>query len=179
MIKEKGIYEFVSAARRIKLIYPHATFTLIGPIDKNPGAITFEEISEWESEGIVCYEGLQDDVRPYLARSEVYVLPTYYLEGVPRSILEALSMGKPVITSDWRGCRDTVIPNVNGFLVPPRDSHALEYAMSRFLEDAKLSEKFGDASRCLAEQRFNVIDINEKVIKSLGLMPKGGADDHN
>lgn len=167
MIKEKGIQEFVEAARQIKARYPHAKFTLVGPIDNNPGAITREEISEWEQEGIVEYAGVQVDVRPFLARTEVYVLPTYYLEGVPRSILEALAMGKPVVTTDWRGCRDTVSQDINGYLVPPKDTTSLALAMARYLADTALSTRHGYASRQLAEKKFNVKDVNKDVVDAL------------
>jgi len=167
MIKEKGIHEFVAAARTLKQRFGHARFTLVGPIDNNPGAITREQIAQWEQEGIVRYEGVQADVRPFLARTEVYVLPTYYLEGIPRSILEALAMGKPVITTDWRGCRDTVQREVNGFLVPPQDAAALTQAMARFLEDPTLAERFGQASRQLAEREFDVAQVNARVVAAL------------
>lgn len=167
MIKEKGIHEFVKAARKIKAWFPHARFTLVGPIDNNPGAITREQIEGWEQEGIVEYAGVQVDVRPFLARTEVYVLPTYYLEGIPRSILEALAMGKPVITTDWRGCRETVTRDVNGYLVPPQDAEALAHAMARYLEDPALSTRHGDASRQLAEEKFNVTTVNSLVISAL------------
>jgi glycosyltransferase involved in cell wall biosynthesis len=167
MIKEKGIHEFVQAARTLKARFPQARFTLVGPIDNNPGAITREEIAGWEREGIVEYAGVQADVRPYLARTEVYVLPTYYLEGIPRSILEALAMGKPVITTDWRGCRDTVAQGVNGYLVPPQDAQALAQAMGHFLEDPSLSARCGAASRQLAEDKFNVANVNAPVIEAL------------
>lgn len=167
MIKEKGIHEFVAAARQLKARFPHARFTLVGPIDNNPGAITREEIAAWEHEGIIEYAGVQSDVRPFLARTEVYVLPTYYLEGVPRSILEALAMGKPVITTDWRGCRDTVTQDVNGLLVPPKNADALCGAMSRYLEQPDLSVRHGFASRRLAETKFDVSSVNKQVIDSL------------
>ncbi len=167
MIKEKGIHEFVKAARQIKLKFPHARFTLVGPIDNNPGAITREEIRGWEQEGIIEYAGVQADVRPFMARTEVYVLPTYYLEGIPRSILEALAMGKPVITTDWRGCRDTVKRGVNGYLVPPKDVDALAKAMANYLEDISLSTRHGDASRQLSEEKFNLVSVNNMVINAL------------
>jgi glycosyltransferase involved in cell wall biosynthesis len=167
MIREKGIHEFVAAARQVKAQHPHATFTLVGPIDNNPGAITRRDIAAWEAEGIVTYAGVQSDVRPYLAAAEVYVLPTFYLEGVPRSILEALSMGKPVITTDWRGCRDTVTSGVNGYLVPPQDAGALAEAMCRFLDDPSLSARMGEASRQLAEDKFDVARVNQVLIDAL------------
>lgn len=167
MIKEKGLHEFVAAARAVKARHPQAVFTLVGPIDNNPGAITREEIAGWEREGIVRYEGVQSDVRPFLARTAVYVLPTYYLEGIPRSILEALAMAKPVITTDWRGCRDTVRSGHNGFLVPPKDAAALEQAMERFLTDPSLAERLGQASRQRAETEFDVEVVNAQVMRAL------------
>lgn len=167
MIKEKGIREFVQAARQIKARFPHAQFTLVGPIDNNPGAITREEIAVWEREGVVEYVGEQKDVRPFLARAEVYVLPTYYMEGVPRSILEALAMGKPVITTDWRGCRDTVIQGVNGYLVPPKSPEKLAQAMAVYLEEPTISKSHGEASRKLAETKFDVARVNDQIIHEL------------
>ena len=167
MIKEKGIFEFIEAARKIKLIYPKAHFTLVGPIDSNPGAISLAQIRAWEREGVVDYAGVQSDVRPFLESADVYVLPTYYFEGVPRSILEALAMGKPIITTDWRGCRDTVVPNVNGFLIRPKDSDELAFAMKKFLENSSLSPVMGVESRRLAENKFNVVTVNDIVIREL------------
>ncbi|MFZ2991063.1 glycosyltransferase family 4 protein [Ideonella sp.] len=167
MIREKGIHEFVAAARMVKADHPQASFVLVGPIDNNPGAITRQDIAAWEAEGIVRYAGVQADVRPFLAAAEVYVLPTYYLEGVPRSILEALSMGKPVITTDWRGCRDTVASSVNGYLVPPRDPEALADAMRQFLKDPTLSIQMGQASRALAKSKFDVEVVNDTVVQAL------------
>ena len=170
MIREKGIREFVQAARLLKVRYPEACFILVGPIDHNPGAITREEIASWEREGIVRYDGVQSDIRTVLAEAEVYVLPTYYLEGVPRSILEALAMAKPVITTDWRGCRETVSHGINGFLVPPMEVLALANAMERFLINPTLSIPFGLASRQLAENKFDVVSVNAQVVKAL-VMP--------
>jgi glycosyltransferase involved in cell wall biosynthesis len=168
MIEAKGVREFAAAARMLKERFPAATFTLVGPIDHGPGAISRAEIAGWERERIVDYQGEQPDVRPFLARAEVYVLPSYYFEGVPRSILEALAMGKPIITTDWRGCRDTVDPGVNGLLVPPRDAEALASAMAGFLEDPGLSAPFGLASRWMAETRFDVAIVNRSVMDALG-----------
>lgn len=167
MIKEKGLQEFVQAARAVKSRHPSATFTLVGPIDNNPGAISREEIAAWEREGVIRYEGVQADVRPFIARTAVYVLPTYYLEGTPRSILEALAMAKPVITTDWRGCRDTVRNGYNGFLVPPKDAAALEQAMECFLNEPGLADHMGLASRRRAETEFDVVAVNAQVIQAL------------
>ncbi|TVP76099.1 MAG: glycosyltransferase family 1 protein [Puniceicoccaceae bacterium] len=169
MIEAKGVREFARAARLVKGRFPDAKFILAGPLDINSGAITRAEIAGWEREGIIEYAGEQPDVRPFLARAEVYVLPSYYFEGVPRSILEALAMGKPVITTDWRGCRDTVEPGVNGFLVPPRDAEALALAMECFLQDPALSALLGSASRQMAEEKFDVSIVNRTMMDALGI----------
>ena len=173
MIEAKGVRAFVEAARIVKARFPHATFTLVGPVVRDSGAVSRDEIAAWEREGCIEYFGEQPDVRPFLARAEVYVLPSYYFEGVPRSILEALAMGKPIVTTDWRGCRDTVDPGVNGFLVPPRNAEALAAAMARFLEEPALSSAFGEASRRMAEEKFDVNAVNRTVMEALDVTGPG------
>lgn len=168
MLESKGVRQFCEAAGVLKIRFPEARFLLVGPIGEGSGAISAREIADWEAQGIIEYLGEQADVRPVLASTEVFVLPTFYFEGVPRSILEALAMGKPIITTDWRGCRDTVVPGVNGFLVPPRDPVALASAMSRFLEEPALSAPFGEASRRIAEKKFDVAVVNGIVLRALG-----------
>ena len=175
MIEAKGVREFAAAARTLKGRFPNAKFTVVGPIAEDSGAISRSEIAGWEHEGIIEYVGEQPDVRPFLAKAEVYVLPSYYFEGVPRSILEALAMGKPIITTDWRGCRDTVDPGVNGFLVPPRDVEALAVAMGRFLEDPALSPPLGAASRRMAEAKFDVTIVNREVMEAVSCADAGTA----
>ena len=176
MIEAKGVRDFAAAARIVKKGFPDAIFTLLGPVEHgDSGSIHQEEIAAWEQEGIIEYVGEQPDVRPFLARTEVYVLPSYYFEGVPRSILEALAMGKPIVTTDWRGCRDTVEPGVNGFLVPPRNPIALASAMERFLKDRTLSPSMGLASRRMAEEKFDVASVNRTVLEALSCLNAGTA----
>lgn len=109
------------------------------------------------------------DVRPWLASSSAFVLPSYYREGVPRSTQEAMAMARPVITTDAPGCRETVIDGVNGFLVPPRDASALADAMERFVLEPELIERMGAASRRIAEERFDVRRINRRMMEAMGL----------
>jgi glycosyltransferase involved in cell wall biosynthesis len=97
----------------------------------------------------------------------VFVLPSYYGEGLPRTSLEALAMGKPVVTTDWTGCREAVVDGDNGFLVPVRDPRALAGAMERFLVDPSLAARMGKVSRALAEERFDVRRVNRSVIDYL------------
>jgi len=169
LLREKGIVEFVEAAKRVKEKHPNTRFVLLGGLDTNPGAIRKEEVERWVKEGIVEWLGYVSDVRPWLSQASVFVLPSYYREGVPRSIQEAMAMARPVITTDAPGCRETVIPGVNGFLVPPRNVEALAFAMERFVLEPELIERMGRESRRIAEERFDVHKINQVLLREMGL----------
>lgn len=169
LIREKGITQFVDAARNLKRRHPEARFQLLGPLDSNPTAISGDEIAEWQRSGIVEYLGETDDVRPYLQAASVFVLPSYYREGTPRTALEALATGRPVVTTDAPGCRETVVEGVNGFLVEPRDVTSLEQAMERFLVAPELIATMGAASRQLAEGKYDVNLVNAAMLDRLGL----------
>lgn len=168
LLKEKGVREFADAARRVKARHPETCFLLIGPLDTNPGAIAEDEVRGWAEEGLLDWVPWTDDVRPYLRQTSVYVLPSYR-EGVPRSTQEALAMARPVITTDVPGCRETVVPGVNGFLVPPRHPQALAKAMERFLAEPHLLEQMGMASRKLAKERFDAKRQAKRMLETLGL----------
>lgn len=167
MLKDKGIGLYVAAARRLKKKYPHAVFTLMGPLDNNPAAIPLETLQAWNNEGAVQYLGPAEDIRPQMARCSVYVLPSWYREGIPRTNLEALAMGKPVVTTDMPGCRETVVPRENGFLIPAGDENALVDAMEEFLRDPSLSQRMGAASRELAVKKFRVEAVNRAFLDAL------------
>lgn len=169
MLKEKGVYDFVEAARRVRKRYPAARFVLVGGGDQNPGSVTEAELRAWVAEGLVEWPGQVDDVRPWFARASVFVLPSYYREGLPRGSQEALAMGLPVITTDWVGCRETVRDGVNGFLVPVRDSNALARAMIRFIESPGLIGRMGLEGRRIAEERFDAHVINRRIMEVLEL----------
>lgn len=169
MIKEKGIYDFVEAARIVRTVYPTIRFVLVGGTDQNPSAIEKFEIDKWVRGGVVEWVGHVQDVRPWYEKASVFVLPSYYREGVPRSTQEAMASGLPVITTDAPGCRETVTPGVNGLLVPPRDPHALANAMIYLIEHPEVLHSMGNSSRHLAEKRFDVRCINAKMIDMMGL----------
>ena len=169
LLREKGVLEFVEAARQIKAKYPDTRFVLLGGLDTNPGAISREEVEGWVKEGLIEWPGHVADVRPYLAQASVFVLPSYYREGVPRSIQEAMAMARPIITTDAPGCRETVVPGVNGFLVPVRDVDAIVSAMERFIKEPELIERMGKESRRIAEERFDVHNINRILLEVMGL----------
>jgi len=156
LLSEKGIREFAEAARHFKSKGYAAEFWVLGSTDSgNPTTISDNELKGWVSEGILQHLGFLDDVRPAIAEADVLVLPSYYREGVPRSVLEAMGMEKPIITTDNVGCRDTVVEGINGFLVPSRNVSALVEAIEKVLalSPAQRSE-MGRMSRKVAEKEF-------------------------
>jgi len=169
LLREKGVCEFAEAARRIRSKYPGTRFLLLGGLDTIPGGIKREEVEEWVREQILEWPGHVQDVRPWIAQASVFVFPSYYREGVPRSTQEAMAMGRPVITTDAPGCRETVIDGVNGFLVPVRNVDALVKAMERFILEPELIERMGKESRRIAEERFDVYKINARFLHEMGL----------
>jgi glycosyltransferase involved in cell wall biosynthesis len=165
LLREKGVLEFLAAARQVKSKYPATRFWLLGPLDDNPGALNENDLQPYVQDGTVEWPG-SVDVRPWLAQTSVFVLPSYR-EGVPRSTQEAMAMGRPVITTDAPGCRETVIHGGNGFLVPPRDTQVLAQAMLRFVEEPQWIEPMGRESRRLAEERFDVRRANAVLVRAL------------
>lgn len=168
IIKDKGILEYIEAARIIKERYPEVKVKILGPYDPNPSAIKPEELKQWISGGCVEYLGETDDVRPFIKETSVYVLPSYR-EGTPRSVLEAMSMGRPVITTDAPGCRETVRHGYNGFLVPIKDSQSLAEAMEKFIKNPELIAEMGKRSRELAEEKYDVRKVNQVILRAMGL----------
>jgi len=168
LLWDKGLAEFVAAAQEIRKRVPHARFRLIGDHDANPAAVPIATVHAWVDAGWVEWPGSVIDVRPEIAGCTVYVLPSYR-EGTPRTVLEAMAMGRPIITTNAPGCRETVIDGANGFLVPVRDAQALVEAMMRFIDDPGLASRMGQRSRQLAEERFNVHRVNATIIRELGL----------
>lgn len=156
LLSEKGIREFAEAARQLKKKGVAAKFQVLGSTDSgNPTTLHDEEIERWVQEGILEHLGFLEDVRPAIAEADVLVLPSYYREGVPRSVLEGMAMEKMVITTDNVGCRDTVDEAQNGFLVPPRDVSALVAAMEKSMAlSPNERAEMGRKSRQKAEFEF-------------------------
>lgn len=163
MLGDKGVYEFVEAARMVRERCSSAQFVLVGGVDENPSVIPEATLKKWVAEGVVEWSGHVDDVRPWLRRASVFVLPSYR-EGKPRSTQEAMAVGRPIITTDAPGCRDTVVEGLNGFLVPVRDSAALAAAMLKFLANPELIPRMGACSRSMAEDQFDIHRINAQMI---------------
>ena len=168
LLKDKGIYEYIEAARQIKKIYNNVDFNLVGWIDDNPSSITANELSVWCTEGIVNFIEKVEDVRGCLMASSVFVLPSYR-EGTPRSVLEAMSMGRPIITTDAPGCRETVIQNLNGYLIPIKNTEKLVESMIKLIDNKELLHAFGKKSREIAEEKYDVYKVNAVIMKALKL----------
>ena len=166
LLGEKGVREYVDAARFVREEFPFSRFVLVGPRDSNPNAVSKAELDAWIADGVVDYRGELRDVRVVLAECSVYVLPSYR-EGTPRSVLEALATGRPVITTDAPGCRETVDDGVNGFLVPVGSSQALAEAMRRFLRQPELLQQMAAASLNKARGKYDVRLVNRKMLQIL------------
>jgi glycosyltransferase involved in cell wall biosynthesis len=171
LIRDKGVVEFVESGRRLRKSYPGVELHVVGGLDDNPESISREELSAWIDEGLIEYHGRLQDVRPIIAHCHVFVLPSFYREGIPRTILEAMAMGRPVITCDAPGCRETVAEGENGYLVPTRDVPALAAAMRRFIEEPSRIMQMGQAARQLVERRYDVTKVNEQMLLHMGLEP--------
>ncbi len=168
LLKDKGVYEFAEAARLVRQQHPKARFVLLGSQDGSHNAISPDLVARWEDEGLIHSPG-HVDVRPWIKASHVFVLPSYYREGVPRSVQEAMSMGRAIITCDTPGCRETVVNGRNGFLVPPRNSNRLALAMRQLIENPALILKMAEESRIIAEKRFDIRTQNRRLLEAIGL----------
>ncbi|WP_341885268.1 glycosyltransferase family 4 protein [Synechococcus sp. UW140] len=169
LLGDKGVREYACAARRIKATHPQVQFSLVGWLDENPDAIHQSELDAWVKAGTINYMGRLQDVRPAIAQCGIYVLPSYR-EGTPRTVLEAMSMGRAVITTDAPGCRETVVDGNNGFLVPIKSVDALVDAMNRFIQEPELTRLMGQRGRLLAEYKYDVNKVNAVMLREMGLL---------
>ena len=169
LLKEKGIHEFVQAAKLVKKIYPDTEFTVLGAIDHhNLGALQQTELNALISSNIIQYPGHVSNIKDWIADSHVFVLPSYR-EGVPRSTQEAMAIGRAVITTDVPGCRETVVDGLNGFLVPKWDPEALAEKMIYFIEHPEQVRLMGAESYKIAVEKFDAEKVNQRLVNILGL----------
>ena len=169
LLKEKGIHEFVQAAKLVKKVYPESQFTVLGAIDHhNLGALQQTELDTLISSNIIQYPGHVSNIKDWIADNHVFVLPSYR-EGVPRSTQEAMAIGRAVITTDVPGCRDTVIDGVNGFLVPKWNPEALAEKMIYFIENPEQTQVMGAESYKIAVEKFDAEKVNQRLVNILGL----------
>lgn len=168
LLGDKGVREYAEAAALVRRRHPTAVFSLVGWIDENPDAIAQHELDTWIREGILQFHGRLSDVRPAIAACSVYVLPSYR-EGTPRTVLEAMAMGRAIVTTDAPGCRETVVHGKNGYLVKVRSSTDLAKALERFIDTPGLIPHMGAASRRMAEQRYDVHKVNAVMLRGMGI----------
>ena len=156
LLYDKGVKEFVEAARIIKLVHPKTQFWLVGELDPdNPATVEKDELIEWVDSDIVYYHGFQRDVRPFISKSDCVVLPSYR-EAIPRTITEAMAMAKPVITTDTAGCREAVEVEVNGYLAKLRDANDLAESMQKIISLTEEERKsMGQAGRNIVMNQFD------------------------
>lgn len=165
LLKDKGVYEFVDAARLVRQAYPNSGFWLLGRRDeRNPSVVAEKDLEGWQAEGIVKCLGEVEDVRPTIADADVVVLPSYR-EGLPRSLLEAAAMEKPVITTDGVGCRDAVEHGRTGLMVPVKDSAALADAMKEMIKHPEMRSRMGREGRRRVKEQFDEKIVLEKILE--------------
>ena len=160
---KRQVREFCEAARKIQEKYNFKiNFSLAGPIDyESPGYLTKEQIAEMCLSNKVEFIGNRSDLKDILAESHIFILPSYYAEGIPKVLLEAAASGCAVITTEHPGCRDAIIPGKTGMLIPPRDISSLINALVNMVSDRDLIESMGKAGRLMAEQKFCVSKVIE------------------
>ena len=169
LLKEKGIHDFIAAAQIVKEKFPQTIFTVLGGIDEaNLGALTQGELTQYIDQNVIDYPGHVENIAERIKQSHVFVLPSYR-EGVPRSTQEAMAIGRPVITTDVPGCRDTVIDGVNGFLVPKWNPQALAEKMIYFIEHPEQVRMMGDQSHKIAIEKFDAEKVNQRLLEILGI----------
>lgn len=169
LIKEKGIHDFISAAKIVKAKYPKTIFTILGTTDPSSlGGLEQSELQSLISSDLINYPGQVDNVQQWLGDSHVFVLPSYR-EGVPRSTQEAMAIGRPIITTDVPGCRETVTDGINGFLVDKWKPQALAEKMIYFIENPQQIEKMGYESYKIAQEKFDVNKVNQRLLNILGV----------
>lgn len=170
LLAEKGVHDYVKAAKIVKEKYPSVKFTVLGAIDKEAlGSLKEEELESLVKTNIIEYPGHVSNVSEWIENSSVFVLPSYYREGVPRSTQEAMAIGRAVITTDVPGCRETVVDGVNGFLVPKWNPEALAEKMIYFIEHPEQIRVMGAESYNIAVEKFDAEKVNQRLMNILGL----------
>lgn len=169
MLRSKGLDDLLDAARRLRAAGCRFRIELLGPTDSNPDAVDEAALRRWHAAGEIVWHGATRDVRPYLAASHVLVLPSRLREGVPRTILEAMACGRPVVTTDAPGCGETVGDGQAGFVVPAGDAAALAAAMRRFIDDPALAARMGSEARRRVCRNNDVHLVNRLLLTEMGL----------
>ena len=169
LLGDKGIREYVKAANIIKQHYPKAVFQLVGPEDPSPDGISLNEFINLNKNSSVEYLGETTDVRSFIEGCSIFVLPSYH-EGLPRTVLEAMATGRPVLTTDVPGCRETVLNGQNGWLVEKANVEHLVEKMVWFIENPKEWQRMAKRSRAMVEDKFDVHKVNKELMNIMGFI---------
>jgi len=171
LLNSKGVRIYFEAAKNIKALYPDINFFLAGNIDDlNNDSISKVELDSWVKSGVIDYYGSLEDVRSAIVNCSVFVLPSFYREGTPRSILEAMSTGRAIITTDTPGCRETVVNEKNGYLIAPRSATSLVNSMLKFIKNPNIISDMGIKSREIAEEKYDVKKVNLKMLTTMKIL---------
>lgn len=168
VIREKGVMEFCEAARMVKKTCPEARFILLGGLDNSIGALKMEDIQSYIDDGSIEYPGEVKDPVSFYQQCSVFVLPSYYREGLPRTLLEAMSCGRAIITTDWPGCREPVEDGINGYMIPVRNAEVLAQRMETLAKDPELVKQMGDAAYETCKRKYEVSIINAQMRSIIG-----------
>ncbi|WP_413479650.1 glycosyltransferase family 4 protein [Vibrio hibernica] len=168
LLGDKGIREYVKAANIVKQKYPQAVFQLVGQEDPSPDGISLDELASLNQKNSVDYLGGTNDVRPYIEACSIFVLPSYH-EGLPRTVLEAMATGRPILTTDVPGCRETVVDGENGWLVEKSNVEQLAEKMIWFIENQHEWQRMAKASRAIVEDKFDVHKVNAELLNIMEL----------
>ncbi|NLB55218.1 MAG: glycosyltransferase family 4 protein, partial [Lentisphaerae bacterium] len=168
LVIDKGVREYLEAAKTVKGLHEDVEFHLVGGLDSNPNSLPKEELLAYIEGGYIEYHGPQTDVRPFLIECFVYVLPSYS-EGTPRTVLEAMATGRAILTTDAPGCRETVVDGVNGFLVPVRNVEELVRRMLWMLKNPERCISMGNESLRIARAKYDVNKVNQELLRLMGL----------
>lgn len=165
IIKEKGILDFAKAARAVKKKVPDARFIILGGFDNSIGALKEEDLKEYIDDGSIELPGEVKDPVSFYSQCSVFVLPSYYREGLPRTILEGMACGRPIITTDWTGCREPIEDGVNGFLVPIKNPKELAGKMYELAIDRNKVLRMSDAAYKTCKEKYAVEIVNQQMRK--------------
>jgi|TARA_B110000977_G_scaffold186116_1_gene251686 glycosyltransferase involved in cell wall biosynthesis len=167
LLEDKGIIDFIDAAKIIKKEYPNSEFHIVGWVDElYKKSITHKQLQTWIDSGLIIFHGFQKDIRPFLIDCYCLIHPSYH-EGTPRAVLEAMSTGRPIITTDAPGCRETIVDNENGFLVPVKSPNEIAIAIRKLMDSNNLGDIMGYTSRQIALNKYSDIKVVDKMFSMM------------
>lgn len=169
VLKGKGVMEYFEAAKKVKEKHPEVKFTYVGQLDEGQSAIKYEDLKPYIDNKIVEYVPYTTHVEKYYKKCSVFVLPSYYREGIPRTLIEATAMGRPIITTDTPGCRETLIDGENGYFTKIKDASSLYKSINKIIDNKSNLQKMGNTSYKICAEKFNIAIINEKMIEIMNI----------